>query len=145
MIDLFRICIKCLDQLNNNDLSDKKLNSNNKQINGYNKFYGEFMPSHIELAEYGLKRIRKIYSSDLLDEIIIDLHFLIDSGIYGNLLEVYYNWEEPVPLYGELNTDIALKNDILVMAIDNLKNFPIKFLSDLIDYGTFYFFFPFLE
>ncbi len=103
------------------------------------------MPSHDDLANYGLERLKKVcYSSDL-DELMIELHFLIDSGYYPNLLEIYYNWEEPVPLSSEASSEIVAKNDILIMAIENLKNFPVKFLSDLIDYNTFYFFFPFLE
>ncbi|MEN4017178.1 MAG: hypothetical protein PQ975_02815 [Methanobacterium sp.] len=109
-----------------------------------NSIFGDIMPSHNDLANYGLKRLRKVCSSDL-DELMTELHFLIDSGYYHNLLEIYYNWKEPVPLLSDNTTEIALESSLLVMAAENLKNFPVKFLSDLIDYNTFYFFFPFLE
>ncbi len=103
------------------------------------------MPSHSEMGFYGLKKLRNKCSSDLLDEFMDDLHFLIDSNCYINLLNVYSNWEEPVPLDSEFTHDIALESQLLVVGVANLKNVFFKFLSDLIDYDTFIFFLPFLE
>ena len=103
------------------------------------------MPSHSEMGFYGLKKLRNKCSSDLLDEFMDDLHFLIDSNCYIKLLDVYSNWEEPVPLDSEFTHEIALESKMLVIAVENLKNVPISFLSDLIDYNTFIFFLPFLE
>jgi len=48
-------------------------------------------------------------------------------------------------LLSDMSKKIAAKNNLLIFAHENLRNIPIKFLSDLIDYDTFYFFFPFLE
>ena len=103
------------------------------------------MPSHNDLGEYGLKKLKKKYSNDLLDDLMADLQFLIDSGYYDTLFKVYIDWKEPVSLLSDISNKIAEKNNFLVFAHENLRNIPVKFLSDLIDYDTFYFFFPFLE
>jgi hypothetical protein len=103
------------------------------------------MPSHNDLGEYGLKKLKKKYSNDLLDDLMMDLQFLIDSGYYDTLFKVYTDWKEPVSLLSDISNKIAEKNNFLVFAHENLRNIPVKFLSDLIDYDTFYFFFPFLE
>jgi len=103
------------------------------------------MPSHNDLGNYGLEKLKKECSNELLDDLMADLRFMIDSSYYDNLFKVYNNWEEPVPLLSDMSKKIAAKNSLLIFAHENLRNIPIKFLSDLIDYDTFYFFFPFLE
>jgi hypothetical protein len=103
------------------------------------------MPSRNDLGEYGLKKLKKEYSNELLDDLMVDLQFLIDFGYYDSLFKVYADWKEPVPLLSDISTKIAEKNNFLVFAYETLRNIPVKFLSDLIDYDTFSFFFPFLE
>lgn len=79
---------------------------------------------------------------------------LVNSGIYSKLLDVYVNWDEPVPLlewegpfpllsYNSM--EIAFVSPLLINAYDNLQRKPKIFFSDLITYNKFYYFFPFLE
>lgn len=103
------------------------------------------MPSRNDFGEYALKKLEKKYNSSLIDGFMYDLNFLVDSGYYINLFDVYSNWEEPVPLDSEFTHEIACESELLVVGVANLKNIPISFLSDLIDYNTFIFFLPFLE
>ena len=103
------------------------------------------MPSRNEIGIYALDKLKKKCCADLLDGFMLDLNSLISSDYYMSLLDVYSNWEEPVPLDSEFSHEIALESEMLVIAVENLKNVPISFLSDLIDYNTFIFFLPFLE
>lgn len=78
---------------------------------------------------------------NLFEYMLMDL---INSGVYKRLFDVYVNWEEPVPLLSDNNTEIALESSLLVLAYENLNLKPSIF-SELIDYNKFYYLFPFLE
>jgi hypothetical protein len=103
------------------------------------------MPSRNDFGKYALKKLEKKYNSGLINGFMYDLNFLVDSGYYIKLFDVYSDWEEPVPLNSEFTHEIACESELLVVGVANLKNIPISFLSDLIDYNTFIFFLPFLE
>ena len=100
--------------------------------------------SREDYGDFALKRLKKKYKDENVDNVISLLRRLVDSGIYGCLFNVYINWDEPVPLLSDETTEIALENPLLVLAYDNLRHAPKPF-SELIDYNNFYYFYPFLE
>ncbi len=102
------------------------------------------IPSREKFGYYELKKLRKEYQDgdvNLFEYMLMDL---INSGVYKRLFDVYVNWEEPVPLLSDNNTEIALESSLLVLAYENLNLKPSIF-SELIDYNKFYYLFPFLE
>jgi len=45
------------------------------------------MPSHSDLGNYGLEKLKKKCSNELLDGLMADLWFMIDSGYYDTLFK----------------------------------------------------------
>lgn len=88
------------------------------------------IPSNKEFGYYELKKLKEEYPDEDIDALVDELMNLIDSGIYENLFEVYLGWRKPVPLDSPLNNEIALESSILVLASENLRNKPFKFMSD---------------
>jgi len=100
--------------------------------------------SHEDHGNIALEHLKKKYKNENIDEVISSLRDLIDSGIYERLINVYQNWDEPVPFSSNETTEIGRESHLLVLASDNLRNAPPPF-SELINYTSFYFFYPFLE
>lgn len=99
-------------------------------------------PSRRELGLYGLKRLKRRYDVDEIDHIISDWTYLIDSGLFDEFFEVYINWKDPIYPNMDLNMEISEKTPLLYLANECLNHNPF---SDLIDYASFYFFYPVLE
>jgi len=111
-------------------------------------------PSRENFGYYELEKLEKEYKSEYINVFRNSLMDLVNSGIYSKLLDVYVNWDEPVPLlewegpfpllsYNSM--EIAFESPLLINAYDNLQRKPKIFFSDLITYNKFYYFFPFLE
>jgi hypothetical protein len=100
--------------------------------------------SRRDLGNYGMDKLKKEYDDNFLSDLSADLLFLVDNGYYSSLLDVFINWEEPVPISHPETEAIASKSNLIQLARDNLKHSHSK-TSDLIDYNSFRFFYPFLE
>jgi len=109
--------------------------------------FREFFPkmSDRDWGYYELERLKKSYDTEILDELVFDLMFLVNNGFYSKLLDIYANWDEPVPISHPETAEIASKSKLLKLARDNLKHSPVKLFSNLIDYHSFRFLYPFLE
>ncbi|MBM4241758.1 MAG: hypothetical protein FJ150_08880 [Euryarchaeota archaeon] len=103
------------------------------------------IPSNKDFGSFAVDRLKKNYDARGLDDLISDLMFLVDNGFYSKLLDVYANWDEPVPLSHPESAEIASKSKLLILAHENLKHSPVKLFSDLIDFFSFTYLYPFLE
>jgi hypothetical protein len=103
------------------------------------------IPSNKDFGSFAVDKLKKNHDVDGLEDLISDLMFLVDNGFYSRLLDVYANWEEPVPLSHPESAEIASKSRLLILAHENLKHSPVKLFSDLIDFFSFTYLYPFFE
>lgn len=103
-----------------------------------------FRFSKKEVGDYALKRLGK-FDIDGLDDLISNLMDLSNSGLFSQLFEVYVDWEDPVDSLDEIAMDMAAEHPFFVFAREYLKKNPFAFFSDLINFSTFFYFYPFLE
>jgi len=85
--------------------------------------------SREDYGNIALEHLKKKYKNENIDEVISSLRDLIDSGIYDRLINVYQNWDEPVPFSSNETTEIGRESHLLVLASDNLRNAPPPFLN----------------
>lgn len=103
------------------------------------------IPSSPEFAEQDMEKLMNEYSVDGLEDLLMDLKYLKDKGIYERLFDVYSNWEEPVDFFDERCQKLGSVNQLIVLANQNLSPRPPPFNLDLIQRSSFYFFYPMLE
>jgi hypothetical protein len=105
----------------------------------------DFERSQRGFAEYDLAKLKEKYQIEGLDDLISDLWFLIDLGIYDDLLEVFSNWKEPITPFSDESVEIVANTPLITLAHGNLTHTPAPFRSDLIAYINFNFLYPLLE
>ena len=86
------------------------------------------------------------FDFESVKDLILDLQYLLDSGIYGELFNIFKNWEDPINVSTKAYKELQSISPLLTQAVsNNLTPENSNIFSNYIDYYSFYHFYRFLE
>ncbi|MEL7670769.1 hypothetical protein [Methanobacterium sp.] len=78
--------------------------------------------------------------------LISDMQYLVDNGIYGNFFNVFKNWEDPVNVSAGMQNELQSISPLLTQAVSNgLTPEKSNIFSSYVDYYSFYHLYRFME
>ncbi|HEX3013670.1 MAG TPA: hypothetical protein VHO92_05310 [Methanobacterium sp.] len=86
------------------------------------------------------------FDYESVNDLILDLQYLVDTGIYGKLFNVFKDWEDPVNISTAMHKELQSISPLLTQAVaNNLTPEKSNILSNYIDYYSFYHLYRFME
>jgi hypothetical protein len=78
--------------------------------------------------------------------LILDMQYLVDKGIYGKFFNVFKNWEDPVNVSASMQKELQSISPLLTHAVsNNLTPEKSNIFSSYVDYYSFYHLYRFIE
>ena len=106
---------------------------------GNNKRYSRSIRGEFEELGVG-------FDFESVKDLILDLNYLKDNGIYDELFNIFKNWEDPINASARTHKELQSISPLLTQSVsNNLTPENSNIFSSYIDYYSFYHFYRFLE
>ncbi|MGB9978647.1 hypothetical protein [Methanobacterium sp.] len=86
------------------------------------------------------------FDFESVKNLISDMQYLVDNGIYDKFFNVFKNWEEPVNVSTDMQKELQSISPLLTQAVsNNLIPEKSNIFSSYVDYYSFYHLYRFIE